>query len=243
MMRKRHPGKLDSIIAAATGLFIEHGYTRSKISDVAGRARIGPGTVYLYVEDKEALFELALLRALESPIVAHPPTPYKKTGDRGRRQLITDCIREVAHFPQLWVANQRRALDKSHEEYHGILLEIIGWLKRYRNAVLLADRNRLDWPELAQVFQSVIWNDLHQRLTAYLATRMRAGQLNVPGDPAVVARFTLDSLVAYLVTGPIAPGGPGSEQEEVLARLVSGALVESRDWIPFSTHPGQDPGV
>src|SRR5688572_11787355 len=96
-MRTRHPAKLDAIIAAATSVFIDHGYGRAKVHQIAERGRVGPGTVYLYAEDKEALFELALLRALESPIVAHPSLPYAKTNDRSRRQLVEECLREISH--------------------------------------------------------------------------------------------------------------------------------------------------
>ena len=77
---------------------------------IAERAGIGPGTLYLYVREKEALFELALLRSLESPVVAHPALPYDKTSERGLRQLVEDCLREISHFPQLWLAAQRRNL-------------------------------------------------------------------------------------------------------------------------------------
>jgi AcrR family transcriptional regulator len=241
-MRPRPANRLDSIIAAATELFVSQGFRRAKMHQIAERAGIGPGTLYLYADDKEALFELALLRSLESPVVAHPTLPYAKTGERGRRQLVEDCLREISHFPQLWVAAQRRNLEQSHEEYHGILLEIVAWLRRYRNAILLADRNRLDWPDLARTFQTIIWNDLHQRLTTYLATRMRAGHLAAPGDPAIVARFSLDSLVAYLITGPIEPSFAGSDTDELLVRLVAGGVTDSRDRAaPQRAHSGEYP--
>jgi AcrR family transcriptional regulator len=242
-MRSRPAGRLDAIIAAATELFVTQGFRRAKMHQIADRAGVGPGTLYLYVDDKEALFELALLRSLESPVVAHPILPYEKTSDKGRRQLVEDCLREISHFPQLWVAAQRRNVEESHEEYHGILLEIVAWLRRYRGAILLADRNRLDWPDLARTFQNIIWNDLHQRLTTYLATRMRAGHLAAPGDPAIVGRFTLDSLVAYLITGPLEPSFAASDTDELLVRLVAGAVGGSRDGPPLRAYPGENPGV
>jgi hypothetical protein len=72
---------------------------------------------------------------------------------------------------------------------------------------------------------------------------MRAGQVAVPGDPTVVARFTLDAVLAYLVIGPVEPGFAAPEHDELLARLVSGALIDSRDWIPFAAHSGHDAAV
>ncbi len=224
MARGRDPTRIDDIAAAATEAFIEFGYFRAKVHQIADRAKVGPGTVYLYAQDKESLFELALLRALESPLAANPILPYRRTHPRSRRQLIEDCLREVAQFPQLWVAGQRRNITESIQEYHGILLELCAWMRRYRSLILLTERNRVDWPDLAELFHQVIWSDLHHRLTAYLATRMRTGHLTAVGDPAAVARHTLDALVATLVLGPLAPK-IGTQEDELIVRLVSAAVV------------------
>ena len=157
------------------------------------------------------------------------------------RQLIEDCLREVAQFPQLWVAAQRRNITESSEEFKGILLELCAWMRRYRSLILLTERNRVDWPDLAELFQQVIWSDLHHRLTSYLATRMRTGSLVAAGDPAAVARHVLDALVATLVLGPLAPKS-GAQEDELIVRLVSAALVvDSRDVQPVSPHPGEQP--
>lgn len=224
MARERDPGRIDDIAKAAAEAFIEFGYFRAKIHQIADRAKVGPGTVYLYAQDKESLFELALLRALESPLAANPILPYRRTHPRARRQLIEGCLREVAQFPQLWVAAQRRNISESVQEYHGILLELCAWMRRYRSLILLTERNRVDWPDLVELFEHVIWSDLHHRLTSYLATRMRAGYLTPVGDPAAVARHTLDALVATLVLGPLAPT-IGTQEDELIVTLVSAAVV------------------
>ena len=102
--------------------------------------------------------------------------------------------------------------------------------------VLLAERNRLDWPELDEQFQRNIWSDVHRRLTAHLGVRMRAGQLAPIGDPATVARFTLDALVAFLVTGPVggAPGDPPGG-DDFLADLAGSPVLGSGHRLPFPT--------
>lgn len=239
MPRVRDPARIDALIAAATELFIEVGYERTKIHRVADRARLSPGTVYLYAEDKEALFELAVLRSLESPLARDPALPYQKTDGNARKALLTDCLREIVHFPQLWVGAQRRAIGDSREEYYGILLEICRWVRRYRVAILLSDRNRLHWPVLAGEFEQVVWVDLHRRLTGYIDLRIRSGRLLPAGDPAMVARFTLDALVAVLVTGPLSlPADFGQPDDEVIAGLAAASLIGSRDGLPLPPHPG-----
>lgn len=238
MPRFRDPARIDAIIGAASQLFIQMGFERTRIHRVADLARVSPGTVYLYAEDKEALFELAVLRSLESPLARDPLIPYQKTDLSSRRALLTDCLREVIHFPQLWVGSQRRSVGEAREEYYGILLEVCRWVRRYRTAIQLADRNRLHWPVLAEEFEKVVWIDLHRRLTAYLDSRIRAGRLLPAGDPAMVARFTLDALVAVLVTGPLSlPAEFGQPDDEVIVGLAAAGLVGSRDGLPFPPHP------
>lgn len=244
MARRRDPAKIDAVIAAASDTLIREGFDRMKVQLVAQAAKVSPGTVYLYVEDKEALLELAVLRALESPLAREPHLPYQKTDGNARRALLNDCLKEILHFPQLWVGAQRRSLSETREEYFGILLELCRWIRRYRTAILLADRNRLFWPALAEEFEKVVWSDLHRRLTGYLDSRIRAGRLLPAGDPAMVARFTLDALVAVLVTGPLSlPSEFGQVEDEVVAGLVGAGLIGSRDALPFPPHPGQHPSV
>ncbi len=238
MARTRDPRRLDAIVVAATEAFANVGYDRTKIHRVADAAKVGPGTVYLYVEDKPALFELALLRSLESPVVAQPSLPYRKTDRNALRALLIDCLKEITHFPQLWVAMQRRAPTEGREEYLGILLEIHRWIRRYRSAILLAERNRVDWPVVAEEFQRIVWTELHQRLTTYLGLRIRSGLLLPAADPALVARFTLDALVALLVTGPLnLPPDPDSRDDEAMVGLVAASLTGSGDRLPFPAHP------
>ncbi len=241
MARSKAPGRLDDITAAALWAFADAGYDRTKIAHVAARAGVGPGTVYLYAKDKEALFELVLLRALESPVVSHPSLPYRKTDRAARSRLIDECLHEVAHFPQLWIGSQRRRYDGAREEYVGILLEMARWFRRYRAAILLAQRNRYDWPELFEAFDRVVWSDVQRRLTGYLTSRMRAGVLAVAGDPGLVARFAVDALVSGLVAGPVSgstPERPGDD--EVLVTLISSALLSPSAGQPLARPAASD---
>jgi len=49
-------GKREAILGAALELFGRYGYRRTSIDDIARQAGVAKGTVYLYVENKEALF-------------------------------------------------------------------------------------------------------------------------------------------------------------------------------------------
>lgn len=52
--KEARPGEL---LAAALELFVERGYNATRLDDVAARAGVSKGTLYLYYDNKEALFK------------------------------------------------------------------------------------------------------------------------------------------------------------------------------------------
>jgi AcrR family transcriptional regulator len=59
-----------AILKAALATFAERGFAAARLDDVAARAGVAKGTLYLYFHSKEALFE-ALIRDAISPLLAH----------------------------------------------------------------------------------------------------------------------------------------------------------------------------
>ena len=59
-----------AILKAALSVFAARGFEAARLDDVAARAGVAKGTLYLYFRDKEALFE-ALVRNAVTPILAH----------------------------------------------------------------------------------------------------------------------------------------------------------------------------
>jgi len=62
-----------AILAAALKVFASHGFAAARLDDVAARAGVAKGTLYLYFRNKEALFE-ALVRHAVSPLLQHMST-------------------------------------------------------------------------------------------------------------------------------------------------------------------------
>lgn len=59
-----HAERSDAIIGAAMEEFAENGYAGARLDDVAARAGVSKGLVYVYFETKEALFKAAVRRLL-----------------------------------------------------------------------------------------------------------------------------------------------------------------------------------
>jgi AcrR family transcriptional regulator len=64
--RRRKEARPDEILAAALASFAERGFAATRLDDVAARAGISKGTLYLYFHGKEELFE-AVVRATLLP--------------------------------------------------------------------------------------------------------------------------------------------------------------------------------
>lgn len=66
---ERRAARREAILAAALDEFAERGFEGARLDDVARRAGIAKGTIYLYFADKESLFQ-ELIRSALSPFVA-----------------------------------------------------------------------------------------------------------------------------------------------------------------------------
>src|SRR4051812_6962204 len=64
----RQTERREAILSAALEEFSASGFAAARLDDVARRAGVAKGTIYLYFRDKEALFQ-ELVRAMIGPVV------------------------------------------------------------------------------------------------------------------------------------------------------------------------------
>lgn len=62
----RNPEKHDRILDAAMAVFAEKGFFVSRISDIADRANVADGTVYLYFKNKDEILATAINTAFDT---------------------------------------------------------------------------------------------------------------------------------------------------------------------------------
>ncbi|MDR3175588.1 MAG: TetR/AcrR family transcriptional regulator [Desulfovibrio sp.] len=94
----------EKLLAAAAQCFTEKGYSGCSIADIAQRAEIAQGTMYVHFKSKEELFKTMIeeehAQGAEKARQAANVTPYLN----GIIGVMTDCIRDVG-FPvdhRLW---------------------------------------------------------------------------------------------------------------------------------------------
>jgi AcrR family transcriptional regulator len=112
--RRRKDARPEEIINAALEVFADRGFAATKLEDVARKAGVTKGTIYLYFENKEALFK-ALVRQTIVPVIAQGEALAQSfTGSA--RELFEQLIREyfrlvgdtaLASIPRLMIAESQ----------------------------------------------------------------------------------------------------------------------------------------
>jgi AcrR family transcriptional regulator len=92
---ERAAERREAIIEAAMDEFIARGFAATRLDDVASRAGVAKGTIYLHFKDKEALFE-ELIRTAIVPLVnrlaAGPPS-----FEGSVRDMVEGFVRTFIH--------------------------------------------------------------------------------------------------------------------------------------------------
>jgi AcrR family transcriptional regulator len=137
--RKVDPAeRRQAILDAALTVFAEHGYEAARLDDMAARAGVAKGTLYLYFKDKQALFE-ALVRGAVSPMLQKvgefSAAPGMKATDvmqfffamfrqevlgTNRKLLLRLIISEGPRFPALAEFYYREVVSKGLQLVRGV---------------------------------------------------------------------------------------------------------------------------
>lgn len=129
--RRRKDARPAEIIEAGLAEFADKGFAATRLDDVARRAGVAKGTIYLYFADKEELF-VAAVKSLAGPVIdgieAHVDafegptsaileaiirTVYARMIDAELRPLLRIMIAEGGRFPTLPALYHREVLSRA----------------------------------------------------------------------------------------------------------------------------------
>ncbi len=192
-MAARAKARLDDIVESATRIFSEKGYRRTLVTDVAADLGIAPGTIYTYVESKEALFNLVIERA--SGVTTEPdhlPVPGTDLATTERRCI--EAFRRTARLDALRDATRHEKADDIVAELTAIVRDLFSMVAASRHLIRVIERSALDLPNLHTGFYAKGRRPFLARLEAYLEARIASGQLRAVPDTAATARFIVESI-------------------------------------------------
>lgn len=137
--KRRKGARPEEIVTAALEEFVERGFAATRLEDVARRAGVTKGTLYLYFKNKEALFK-AVVRQTIVPVIAQGElTAQSFTGSA--RELLEQLVREywrlvyetslagipklmmaeAANFPQLARFYYEEVVTRGHRLLGGVI--------------------------------------------------------------------------------------------------------------------------
>jgi len=127
----------DAILAAARDLFFEHGIHRTTVEEVAARAEVAKGTVYLYFESKETILAHLLLEGLDAlgeSLQEAFGEPASLTAELRLRRLAAaylEFFQNENEYFRLMMAFDRGQFQESvtHEVYQQILTRSVRGLR------------------------------------------------------------------------------------------------------------------
>ena len=196
--KARSAVRREAILTAALEEFSSRGFAATRLDDVAKRAGVAKGTIYLYFEDKESLFQ-ELIRTMLTPLVGTIEAMGKI--DMPMRELagqIADVfVREVymtrrKDVIRLMISEGPRFPKLAEFYYREVLSRVISVMRALlRRAAERGEVNAAvaDFPQLvaAPGLVAVVWSGLFDRFEPLDARAMMKTHLDVLFAPRRVA--------------------------------------------------------
>jgi len=173
-----------AIIEAALDEFVARGFTATRLEDVAKRAGVAKGTIYLYFRDKESMFE-ELIRTALVPLIGrlHAPPPIGGSVRDAVEGFARTFIQEVANtrrgdIVRLIVAEGPRFPSVADFYYREVVSRGLAAMRALielgvvRGEIRQKDLARFPQIMVAPAIIAVIWQSLFSKHAPLDATEM-----------------------------------------------------------------------
>jgi AcrR family transcriptional regulator len=172
----RQAERRQSILAAALDEFAARGFAATRLEDVARRAGVAKGTIYLYFEDKQSLFQ-ELVRTMLSPIVgAIEAAPIDELPARAIAETIADVfVREIfgtrrQDVIRLIITEGGRFPKLAEFYYREVIERVLTAMRAMLTGAVKRGELKSDalarFPQLlvAPALVAIVWNGMFERL-------------------------------------------------------------------------------
>jgi AcrR family transcriptional regulator len=229
--RTRPEGRFQQLRDAALAVFAAKGLRRARMADVARAMGVSTGSLYNYVESKEALFhwlvELGGDAKVEAPARLPVPTPPPGATEATLRAALAEGMR----LPALDAALARRRVVDARAELLGIARELYERIEKTRGPLAAIERSAADQPELFEVYFRGARRELFAALARYVAKRAKSGHFANVGEPIVAARFIVETVSwfgrhRFGDPDPELLPDPDTVRKEALRRIVASFVPE-----------------
>jgi AcrR family transcriptional regulator len=233
MARRVPDDRLEQLVDAATRVFIEQGYAKTQMADVATALGVAKGTVYLYVESKEALFDLVARYAdAPRPFEKKPSLPVRTPKPGATLRYVRERIAQSQVPPTLARALAGKRAGDAGAEFEAIVRELYDTLAANRRGIKLLDRSARDYPELAALWFEGGRGGLITLLTQYLDARVRRRVFWAVPDTTVAARLIIETATFWAVHRHADPHPQAVEEavaKETVVQFLTRAFINNKE--------------
>jgi AcrR family transcriptional regulator len=165
----------DAILAAALEEFAASGFAATRLDDVARRAGVAKGTIYLYFRDKESLFQ-ELVRSMLSPVIGGIETAQvRDVPARMIAEMIADIfVREIfgtrrKDVLRLIITEGARFPKIAEFYYHEVIERVTAALRAMLSRAVargeLSNDALVRFPQLlvSPALMALVWNGMFDR--------------------------------------------------------------------------------
>ena len=167
--RRRAEARPDEVLDAALDLFIERGFSNTRVEDIAARAGLSKGAVYLYFPSKEAVLEGIVRRAIV-PIAAN-----------------------AVHLVENYAGDPRTIITLVMKTVAGRLAE-----PRTIAIPKLMMREMINVPDFAAMYRTEVLDKVMPLITGLLRTGIAEGYLR-PVDPELTIRSIIGPIMLHIL--------------------------------------------
>lgn len=181
----------EAILKAALEEFSAGGFAATRLDDVARRAGVAKGTIYLYFADKETLFQ-EIVRSMLTPLVGNLEKlrdldmPFRVIAEQilglfvsevletDRKNIIRLMIAEGPRFPKIAEFHYREVVSRVMAAIQAILQRAVA-RGEIKHAALA------QFPQLlfAPALMAVIWNSLFERFSPLDARALLRAHIDI----------------------------------------------------------------
>ena len=203
MPRVTPPDRLAKLLDAAASAFVEHGFHRTQMDDVAERLGVSKGTIYRSVDSKDALFA-AVIAWGDKPDDA-PETAITGSLDLGvlASAITSELAAAISALELTGIVADRRRLRRAGgvaDEVERVTASLHRVMRARRTAIMVLDRCAGEIPELSDVWFGEgryalvdLWSDYLELRTAAIVTDV---------DRAILARTIVEIITTWAVKMP-----------------------------------------
>jgi TetR/AcrR family transcriptional regulator, mexJK operon transcriptional repressor len=168
MITESHDSKRQMIIAAATRMFLTHGYSKVSMDKIAADAPVSKATLYHYFSGKEALFAEVISRLCSSVLQTVNQVTVQLNNIENNLTQIAGAFVDLI-FTEQALAMYRLVIAESHYfpelgrlVYKSSALPLLARLENYLQQLCANGLiEKVNFTQAADVFFSLLKGDLH----------------------------------------------------------------------------------